>query len=173
VASAPVTPYDHAVFVEIKRKLDGREQRFEVLPIVRTPRVAIVRFDFSGTAYAHAGGFTIPPGSFTTGFFWRDRTYNLYHITHADSRPIADRFDVVESVRIRRDGLTYTDLLLDLWVSPLGEARFEDEEEVQEYVERQLLTERQRLVIARTASYLARNHKRIVTAALAELEQLR
>ncbi len=137
--------------------------------LARTPRLAVVRFDFTGQTYAHAGGFEIPPGSYTTGFFWRGRTYNLYHITHADGSPIADRFDVVEDVRIRRDGLTYTDLLLDLWVSPLGEARFEDEDEVRAYEQRGLLSERQILTIRRTGSYLARNHRRVIAAALGEL----
>lgn len=161
-----------AVFSETKRTLDGRVQRFETRLLAATPRMAAVRFDFTGTTYAHAGGFSIPPGSYTTGFFWRGRSYNLYHITHADGTPIADRFDVVEGVRIRRDGLEYTDLLLDLWVSPLGEARFEDEDEVEEYRERGLLADRQFHSIERTARYLNRNHRRIVAAALVELERL-
>src|SRR5579871_4558633 len=92
-------------FIETKRTLDGREQRFETRAIAVTSRWAAVRFDFAGTTYARAGGFEIPPGSYTLGFFWRDRTYNLYHISRADGAPIADRFDVVEGVRIRRDGL--------------------------------------------------------------------
>jgi predicted RNA-binding protein associated with RNAse of E/G family len=136
-----------------------------------TPRMAAVRFDFTGQTYARAGGFSIPPGSYTTGFFWRDRTYNLYHMTHADGTVIADRFDVVEGVRIRRDGLVFTDLLLDLWVSPLGETHFEDEDEVREYRERGLLTERQMAVIRRTERYLVRNYHRVVAAALASLQR--
>ncbi|HLZ71924.1 MAG TPA: DUF402 domain-containing protein [Dehalococcoidia bacterium] len=158
-------------FIETKRTLDGREQRFETRPIAVTPRWAAVRFDFSGTTYARAGGFEIPAGSYTTGFFWRGRTYNLYHMTRADGSPIADRFDVVEGVRIRRDGLVFTDLLLDLWVSPLGETRFEDEDEVRAYRERGLLSDRQFAVIGRTARYLNRHHRRVVAAALAALDE--
>jgi hypothetical protein len=159
-------------FTEIKHTLDGREQSFETALIAATPRLAIVRFDFTGSTYANAGGFSIPPGSYTTGFFWRDRTYNLYHICHADGSPIADRFDVIEGVRIRPDRVQFTDLLLDLWVSPLGESRFEDEDEVQDYRERGLLTDRQFATIERTGRYLNRNHLRIVVAALAEMERL-
>ncbi len=158
-------------FVETKRTLDGRVQTFQTRLLVATRRMAAVRFDFTGTTYATAGGFPITPGSFTTGFFWRDRTYALYHITDAGDTPIADRFDVVEGVRIRSDGLEYTDLLLDLWVSPLGRAHFEDEEEVEEYRQRGLVTDRQLLTIQRTARYLKRDHRRIVSAALAELKR--
>ena len=157
------------VFTETKHRLDGRTESFEVTLLAAAPTMVTVRYDFSGERYARAGGFTIPPGSYTTGFFWRERSYNLYHITHADGTPIADRFDVVESVRIRRDRVEFTDLLLDLWVSALGEAHFEDEDEVREYHERGLIGDERLRRIERTGSYLARNHRRIVVAALAEL----
>lgn len=160
------------MFVETKRTLDGREQRFETQLLIATARFAAVRFDFTGDRYAHAGGFSIAAGSFSTGFFWRDRPYNLYHITGADGSVIADRFDVVAGVRVRPNGVEFTDLLLDLWVSPLGETRFEDEDEVREYRERGLLTVRQFATIERTARYLSRNHARVIHAAVAELERL-
>ncbi len=159
-------------FTETKRTLDGRVQTFEVELLAATPRLAAVRYEFTGAAYANAGGFSIPPRSYTTGFFWRDRTYNLYHICHADGSPIADRFDVIESVRIHRRGVEFTDLLLDLWVSHLGEAHFEDEDEVREYRERGLLTDRQFATIERTSRYLNRNHQRVVAGALTELARL-
>jgi uncharacterized protein len=161
-----------AVFTETKRTLDGRVQTFDVQLLAATRRLAVVRYEFTGTTYARAGGFSIPPGSYTTGFFWRDRTYNLYHISRIDGTPIADRFDVIERVRIQRRGVEFTDLLLDLWVSGLGEARFEDEDEVQEYRERGLLSDRQFATIERTSRYLKRNHQRVVAAALAELARL-
>jgi predicted RNA-binding protein associated with RNAse of E/G family len=158
-----------AHYIETKRTLDGRVQRFETRLLARGRGWAAVRFDFTGATYARAGGFEIPTGSYTTGFFWRDRTYNLYHITRADGTPIADRFDVAEGVRIRADGLEFSDLLLDLWVSPLGETHFEDEDEVREYHERGLLSDRQITTIERTARYLARNHRRVIAAALVQL----
>lgn len=160
-----------ATFVETKRTLDGRVQRFETRLLARGPGWVAVHFDFTGTTHAHAGGFAIPAGSYTTGFFWRDRTYNLYHISHADGTPIADRFDIVEGVHIHADGLEYNDLLLDLWVSPLGETHFEDEDEVREYEERGLLSDRQVATIARTGRYLNRNHRRVIAAALAVLRR--
>lgn len=162
--SQPATP-----FIETKHTLDGRVQRFTTRLLVRQRGWAVVRFDFTGATYMHAGGFSIPTGSYTTGFFWRDRTYNLYHITRADGTPIADRFDVVDAVHIGRDGLSFTDLMLDLWVSPLGEARFEDEDEVRAFHERGLLSDRQLLTVERTGRYLARNHQRVIGAALAAL----
>lgn len=158
-------------YTETKRTLDGREQRFATRLLLRTPNVVAVRYDFTVTTPITVSGFVIPPASHSTGFFWRGRAYDLYHIARADGTPIADRFDVVEQVRIGAAGVAFTDLLLDLWVSPLGEARFEDEDEVEEAHERGLIDEQQRALIRRTAQHLARQHKRVIAGALALLDE--
>jgi hypothetical protein len=162
---------DGADYIETKRTLDGRVQRFRTQLLLRTPRFVAVRYALSSGPPFTLGGFVIPPGSYSTGFFWRDRAYNLYHFTRADGTPVADRFDVVERVRIGRDGVEFTDLLLDLLVSPLGEARFEDEDEVEQAHEQGLIDAVQRALIDRTARHLARHHKRIIAEALARLGQ--
>ena len=158
-----------AQYIETKRTLDGREQRFATRLLLRRPSVVAVSYAFGGATPVTVSGFVLPPGSHSTGFFWRDRAYDLYHFSRADGTPIADRFDVVDRVRIGAAGVSFRDLLLDLWVSPLGEARFEDEDEVEEAHERGLIDDEQRALIRRTAQYLARHHKRIVAEALALL----
>ena len=90
-------------YIETKRTLDGRVQRFSTQLLLRTPRFVAVRYALGGATAFTLGGFVIPPGSVSTGFFWRGRAYNLYHFTRADGTPIADRFDVVERVRIGRE----------------------------------------------------------------------
>jgi hypothetical protein len=67
-AEATVFPY-----TETKRTLDGRMQSFETRLLAAERGWIAVRFDFTGTTYSRAGGFSIPPGSYTTGFFWRGR----------------------------------------------------------------------------------------------------
>jgi predicted RNA-binding protein associated with RNAse of E/G family len=164
---------DGPAYIETKRTLDGREQHFATHLLLRTPNVAVVRYSFTGTTPVTVSGFVMPPGSQSTGFFWRSRSYDLYHIARADGSPIADRFDVVEQVRIGAAGVVFTDLLLDLWVSPLGEARFEDEDEVEQAHERGLIDDQQRALISRTAQHLARQHKRVIAGALALLDKPR
>lgn len=156
-------------YIETKRTLDGRLQHFSTRLLLRTPGFVAVRYDFTGTTPVTVSGFVIPPGCYSLGFFWRARTYDLYHIARADGSPVADRFDVIERVRIRRDGVEFTDLLLDLWVGPDGTARFEDEEEVAEARARGLIDDTRYAIIERTARHLRRHHARIIAEALARV----
>ena len=136
-----------------------------------SPRLAIVRFVF--TQPLTAGGITFPTGGVSYGFFWRDRHYNLYHMLTPDGRLIADRFDVVENVRIRPDGVSYDDLLLDVWRHADGRIEVEDEDEVREAAcAGRLSTERQ-TIIEHTRRLLTRRALAIVEQALAESAPVR
>src|SRR6266702_3154329 len=107
-----------APFREAKRAITGEERVFECEALAVTLRLAVVRYVF--TRPLTAGGRTFEPGGWTEGFFWRSRNYNLYHIVSREGEPIADRFDVIDRVRIAPDGVGYADLLLDVWMYPDG-----------------------------------------------------
>ncbi len=162
---------DGAVFREIKRSIDGRERSFDCTAIAVTSRVAIVKWVFPGPMTIDGRRFE--PGGWTEGFFWRARSYNLYHIVGPDGEPVADRFDVIDHVRIAPDGVRYDDLLLDLWLFPDGRVHVEDEEEVQEALAGGLLTERRLALVRCTEQLLLRRGRRIVDAALRDLAVLR
>ena len=155
---------------EIKRTLDGREQRFDCAALHLTPRLAIVRFDHP--VARDAGGIHIPAGSWTAGFFWRGRAYNLYRFTAPDGSVLGYRFDVVDGVRITDERVRFTDLLLDCWLLPGGLPIFEDEDEVTEAEAAELLSPRRRTIIARTRRLLERDHVRIIAGAEGALATL-
>lgn len=155
---------------EIKRTLDGREQRFDCTALHVTPRLALVRFDHP--AARDAGGIHIPVGSWTIGHFWRGRAYNLYRFTAPDGSVLGYRFDVVDGVRITDGRVRFTDLLLDCWLLPGGVPVFEDQDEVVEADEAGLLSPRRRAIIARTHGLLEREHARIIAGAERELAGL-
>ncbi len=150
---------------ETKHTLDGRVQSFDCGLVAISPRLAVVRFEH--TTARSAGGFTIPTGSHTVGFFWTGRHYNLYRFTAPDGSVIAYRFDVVDGVRITPGHVRFTDLLLDVWLAPGGAPRVEDENEVAAAGEAGLLSPRRRAIIDRTRRLLERDHGRIV----AEIER--
>ena len=158
---------------EVKRHLDGRVERFGCRLVARRPHFALLRFDHGGEL--RAGGFRFPAGSRSYGFFWRRRPYQLYRMVGPDGRLIAHRFDVVEGVRLGEDEISYTDLVLDLWVDAQGRARVEDEDELAEYARRGLLSKAQRARIERTRGLLLRRHDVIAREAaglLASIERL-
>ncbi len=157
---------------EVKRHLDGRVERFDCRLVARRPHLAVLRFDHR--AELRAGGFLFPARSRSYGFFWRRRPYQLYRMVGPDGRLIAHRFDVVEDVRLDEGGVSYTDLLLDVWVDQQGRPRVEDEDEVAEYARRGLLSAAQRSRIERTRGLLLRRHAVIAREAarlLASMER--
>lgn len=157
--------------IETKRHLDGREETFACDALAVSPRLALVIFHHR--AARDVGGFHFPAGSRTFGFFWPGRHYNLYRITGPDGSPIAYRFDVVDHVRVRDGHVTFTDLLLDLWLPPGGPPRVEDEDEVEAATAAGLLDARRLGLIERTRRLLLRAWPRIVAEAEEEMTKER
>lgn len=154
---------------EVKRHLKGGEHRFDCELVLRRPQVVVVRFDhWAGRSY---GPLAIPRGSVTHGFFWPRRSYSLYRMSGPGGRPIADRYDVLEDVRVTDSEVSYRDLLLDIWVAPDGTVTVEDEDEVLDYARRGLLSSAQVARIERTRELLSRSHRRIAREAALLLER--
>jgi hypothetical protein len=166
-----VTKVPEAVFREVKRTIAGEDRLFDCSAIAVTPRLAVVKFIF--TRPLTIEGRTHEAGGWTEGFFWRGRNYNLYHIVSRDGEPLADRFDVIDHVRIYLDGVRYDDLLLDVWLYPDDRLLVEDEDEVQAALAAGLLSERRLALIRRTERLLITRGRRIVNQALQELAALR
>jgi predicted RNA-binding protein associated with RNAse of E/G family len=131
--------------------------------------IPTVRFDhWRGRS---VGGFRFPRGSVTHGFFWTRRRYSLYRMRGPDRRLIADRYDIVEDVRISEREVSYLDLLLDIWVAPGGAAQIEDEDEVLDHAHRGLLSGGQRSLIEETKALVLRRHHAIASEAEALLRE--
>lgn len=148
---------------EVKRHPDGGEHRFECELVMRWPHVAVVRYtNWAGRSY---GGFTIPRGSVTHGFAWTRRPYLVYRMVAPNGLHIADRYDIVEDVRLSDREVSYLDLLLDIWVAPDGTVIVEDEDEVEDFAKRGLLTPKQLARIDRGRDLVLRRHRAIVREA--------
>ncbi len=149
---------------EVKRHLDGREERFACDLVLRRPHVAVLRHVSERARYA--SGFRIPAGSRTLGFFWPRRPYVLYRIEAPSGALIVHRFDVVEDVRIAGGEVSYRDLLLDVCVDPAGRAAVDDEDEVADSARRGALSRAQAERIDATRALLLRRHGAIVREAV-------
>ena len=148
---------------EVKRHPDGREVRFDLQLIQRHSHLIVA-------SYVHAkalqrDGFTMDLGAISYGFFWLRRPYVMYRMLDASGRLIANRFDIVEDVRLAERTVTYTDLFLDLWVGPDGAPRLEDEDEVTEAARGGLLSRSQVDRIEKTKELLLRRHQVIAREA--------
>lgn len=152
-------------FVEIKRRLDGTELRFDCDPVSYTQRLAICAFRSTGSfTTTH---FTMVEGTVSYGFFWAHRPYILYRITQPGGEVTGYRFDVVDRVRIRPDGAEYRDLVVDAWVTPGAGIELEDEDELAELAQAGSVEPTLLARVERAAGLLLREHPRI----LAEVER--
>lgn len=141
--------------VEVKRHLDGREDRFVSSLVDRTPWRAVIYFRVSPGEFETA----VPLDSF--GCFWRRRPYNCYYIVEpATGKLVMTRFDVLRDVEFDAGEVRFTDLLLDLRVEG-GVARWEDEDEVAAAVRAGLLSPADRARLARARAVLERGHARV------------
>ena len=157
--------------IEVKRKLDGSEERFATELVHRGPSLLLVlyrieRRDASLDSY---------------GCFWPRRPYGCYHIVRPPGAPdagreVASRFDVLRDVEITGNEVRYLDLLLDLWVrvDAAGgvSARWEDEDEVEAALDGGLLDAAAGDYIARARRTLERRHRRVVAEIRALLRRL-
>ncbi len=144
---------------EVKRHIGGREDRFELGLVLQRPHLVIGSYEHPRSR--RSGGFTFEHGALSYGFFWRRRPYVMYRMLDASGNLIAHRFDVVENVRLAEQTVSYTDLLLDLWVDSDGNAHLEDENEVADAERNGLLSRAQLDRIERTKDLLLRRHKAI------------
>ena len=148
---------------EVKRRPDGREERYECEVVSLTDDVAVVRFV---TPYVIG---PVPKGTVTLGFFWARRPYNLFRFLSPEDELLGHRMDVVTDVRLEEDRVEYLDLYVDVMVSPTGDLHVEDEDEAKEAAEKGLLRPKDVQAIEDALTTIMRDHRRIIRDALSML----
>ncbi len=141
---------------EVKRHPDGREVRFDLQLVQRHPHLIVASFVHPKAL--QRDGFTFERGAVSYGFFWKRRSYVMYRMLDASGCLVANRFDIVEDVRLAERTVSYTDLFLDLWVDPDGTPHLKDEDEVTDAARNGLLSRSQRNRIEKTKELLLRRH---------------
>ena len=155
-----------ARIVEVKRRLDGSEERFECELVHRTLALVVVCLRVEPGAFGLRSAAA--EGTLDSyGLFWRRRPYNCYHMVRPESgEAVITRFDVLRDVEIDVPGeVRYTDLFLDLRIEH-GAARretvlWEDGDEVAAAARAGLLSPADRGRIDRARAVLDRGHMRI------------
>lgn len=104
------------VVIERKHKPDGTVREYTCRLVHESPALVVIRYDMP----ADGGGFVTPfalgPGSWSFGYFWARRPFNLYRMRDAQNQLLGHRFDAVTGVRFAPGEVSYRDLALDWWV---------------------------------------------------------
>ena len=75
-------------------------------------------------------GIDMPEGSFTLGYFWQDRPYNVYHWLDPDERTLAYYANIADRTAITTTTIAWRDLVVDVLVRPNGAVEVLDEDEL-------------------------------------------
>jgi hypothetical protein len=142
---------------EVKRQLDGTEQRFDCELVHRSASLVVVCYEMRRADDQPDRWLD------SYGFFWPRRPYNCYHIVRpASGKVVLSRFDVLRDVDLGILGeVGYTDLLLDLRVERDG-LRWEDDDELAEAVAAGRVTAAELAHVERARGVLERGHGRII-----------
>lgn len=113
--------------LELKRTLDGREERFACRLIEGDRRQVVVLFVAPEAMHVH--GVDLPAGTVTFGHFWTDRLYNVYHWLDVRGQTIGFYFNLSDGTVIDAGRLEWRDLTLDVLATP-GRLEVLDEDEL-------------------------------------------
>ena len=144
---------------EHKRRPDGREETYHCTLVAYDGRRLIARYLYEQDF--QADGRRLPKGGWTIAWYWRHRRYLLYRMYGPDGTHIADRFDVIDQVRLGADRVNYRDLYLDMWVDGAPPV-LEDEAELDVAEASGLLSPTEALSARRTGQLLLRRHRQII-----------
>ena len=103
---------ESATIIEVKRHLDGREERFETELVYRARGALVVLYRMPESRWGPVDSY---------GCYWADRTYVCYYMVRAEGSPdvgreVVTRFDVAREIEITDGEVRFLDLLLDLVV---------------------------------------------------------
>ncbi len=166
MAVAGVTRDSHParVVTIIERKMkpggDVREYTCELLSA--DAALVVVRYVLVRGSAGFQVPAVFPPGSVSDGYFWLNKSYNMYRFRDPDGAPLAHRFDAVTDVRHGEGVIEYRDLALDWWALADGELIEEDREEFDELVASGALSARDAAKAADAARQVFSRYRHII-----------
>lgn len=79
---------------------------------------------------------TIPKGSYSVAYYWKDRPYNLYIWRDNKGKYLGSYFNIVKNTYMTDKLVSFEDLIIDIMVLPNGEYFILDEDELPETLDR-------------------------------------
>ncbi|WBL30904.1 DUF402 domain-containing protein [Bacillus safensis] len=114
--------YDQTVVEHTCQLLDTKEQQAVLFHKIEEPF----------TMRAGEGALTIPKGSYTTAYYWKDRPYNIYFWRDDQGKELGSYFNIVGDTQFNGQLVMFEDLIIDLLVLPNGDVFVLDEDELPE-----------------------------------------
>jgi len=114
--------------VEVKRRLDGSESRFDCEQLLLEPGERAIVLYVLDRPWPVAG-VALRGGIRTYAHFWRGRPFNVYHWVDGD-RTVGHYFNIGTVDELAPGRVVWTDYAVDVLATPDGVTRVLDEEEL-------------------------------------------
>jgi len=120
--------------IERKIKYDEKivEHTCQLLDAQGQQAVLFHKIEDTFTMRAGDGALTIPKGSYTTAYYWKDRPYNMYFWRDDQGKELGSYFNIVGNTSFNGQLVMFEDLIVDLLVLPNGDFFVLDEDELPE-----------------------------------------
>ena len=165
----------HTPILEIKRRLDGSRVDFKCQGcLVKPGRHAVVLYTLDRDWHFPQIGLTVPAGSISSGFFWENKPFNLYHWMTPQGETIGDYFNLAAETLITGSTIEWLDLVVDLCLVPGRDWIWLDEHELPDGLEPSTLRhlENGRDFLGVNALRIARWAQNFSTCQLSDLSRL-
>lgn len=123
--------------LEVKEKLNGERHEFASDLLSHAPDEAISLYTLPGDG--GLGGVPLSSGTRCLGYFWAARPYNIYHAVDAHGRTLVVYINLSDRTIITPEAITWRDLIVDLVITPDGQCRVLDEDELPDDIDPALL----------------------------------
>ncbi|AMM93103.1 hypothetical protein UP17_11755 [Peribacillus simplex] len=132
---------DHLITPAIQRcdKIIERKIRYDSVVVehdcllLKSQNQNVVLFHKVMDSFTMVAGptkLTIPIGSYTIAYYWKDRPYNLYIWRDYEGKYIGSYFNIVKNTDMTDKLVSFEDLIIDIMVLPDGDCFILDEEEL-------------------------------------------
>ncbi|MDR0126341.1 MULTISPECIES: DUF402 domain-containing protein [Bacillus] len=120
--------------IERKMRYDGEveEHTCQLLNAQEEQVVLFHKIEKTFTMIAGDGAVTIPKGSYTTAYYWKNRPYNVYFWRDDQGNELGSYFNMVRNTWFEDQKVIFEDLIIDLLVLPNGAFFVLDEDELPE-----------------------------------------
>ncbi|MFL0437282.1 MULTISPECIES: DUF402 domain-containing protein [Bacillus] len=120
--------------IERKIKYDQKvvEHTCQLLDAQGQKMVLFHKIEETFTMSADDDTLTIPKGSYTTAYYWKDRPYNMYFWRDDQGEELGSYFNMVGHTWFNGQLVMFEDLIVDLLVLPNGDFFVLDEDELPE-----------------------------------------
>jgi predicted RNA-binding protein associated with RNAse of E/G family len=123
---------------EIKTTLGGARKEFDCELLYRAAREVVVIYRMPGDFQLE--DLLLPKDSISLGYFWEDRTYNVYHWVDQHRQTLALYFNICDNTHISSHRVAWRDLTVDILITPDLRCRVLDEDELPDDIDIDLLS---------------------------------